>query len=91
MLKTDSKAYLNAHPKNARKRLATTELTMGEVAYELGFEHLQPFNKLLKTSLSPLLFRQSFNWNSYSFVLQANAIFTVVKYTICDLFNKHPF
>ncbi|WP_343672397.1 helix-turn-helix transcriptional regulator [Chitinophaga sp.] len=47
----------------AKEKLSTTDLSVGEIAYELGFEHPQSFNKLfkLKTQLSPLEFRQSFN------------------------------
>ncbi len=47
----------------AKERLSTTELTVGEIAYELGFEHSQSFSKLfkIKTNQSPLEFRQSFN------------------------------
>jgi len=47
----------------AKEKLSTTNLSIGEIAYELGFEHLQSFSKLFKTktSLSPLEFRQSFN------------------------------
>lgn len=47
----------------AKEKLSTTELTVGEIAYELGFEHPQSFSKLFKTKtkLSPLEFRQSFN------------------------------
>jgi AraC family transcriptional regulator, transcriptional activator of pobA len=47
----------------AKERLSTTNLSISEIAYELGFEHQQSFSKLfkLKTSLSPLQFRQSFN------------------------------
>ncbi|QEM02527.1 helix-turn-helix transcriptional regulator [Mucilaginibacter rubeus] len=47
----------------AKEKLSTTNLTVSEIAYELGFEHLQSFSKLFKTktSLSPLEFRQSFN------------------------------
>lgn len=47
----------------AKEKLATTRLTVSEVAYALGFEHPQSFSKLfkLKTSLSPLEFRRSFN------------------------------
>jgi len=46
----------------AKEKLATTQLTVSEVAYELGFEHPQSFSKLfkLKTALSPLEFRRSF-------------------------------
>lgn len=47
----------------AKEKLATTQLTVSEVAYALGFEHSQSFSKLfkLKTNLSPLAFRRSFN------------------------------
>lgn len=47
----------------AKERLSTTELSVSEIAYELGFEHPQSFSKLFKskTSLSPLVFRKSFN------------------------------
>lgn len=47
----------------AKEKLTTTNLTVSEIAYGLGFEHLQSFSKLFKTktSLSPLEFRASFN------------------------------
>ncbi|MDB5007771.1 MAG: AraC family transcriptional regulator [Mucilaginibacter sp.] len=47
----------------AKEKLSTTNLSISEIAYELGFEHLQSFSKLfkVKTSLSPLEFRHSFN------------------------------
>jgi AraC family transcriptional activator of pobA len=47
----------------AKEKLSTTNLTISEIAYELGFEHLQSFSKLFKTktNLSPLEFRHSFN------------------------------
>jgi AraC-like DNA-binding protein len=47
----------------AKEKLSTTDLSVSEIAYELGFEHPQSFSKLFKakTSLSPLNFRQSFN------------------------------
>jgi AraC family transcriptional regulator, transcriptional activator of pobA len=47
----------------AKEKLSTTNLTVSEIAYELGFEHPQSFSKLFKTktSISPLEFRQSFN------------------------------
>lgn len=46
----------------AKERLSTTDLSVSEIAYELGFEHPQSFSKLFrtKTSFSPLQFRQSF-------------------------------
>ncbi len=47
----------------AKQKLSTTNLSVSEIAYELGFEHSQSFSKLFKgkTNLSPLVFRQSFN------------------------------
>jgi AraC-like DNA-binding protein len=47
----------------AKEKLSTTDLSVSEIAYGLGFEHPQSFSKLFKskTSLSPLEFRQSFN------------------------------
>src|SRR3954471_17147642 len=47
----------------AKEKLSTTQLSVSEIAYELGFEHSQSFSKLFKTktNLSPLEFRQSFN------------------------------
>jgi len=47
----------------AKEKLSTTNLSVSEIAYELGFEHPQSFNKLFKskTNLSPLEFRSSFN------------------------------
>jgi AraC family transcriptional activator of pobA len=46
----------------AKEKLSTTTLSVGEIAYALGFEHPQSFNKLFKakTNLSPLAFRASF-------------------------------
>ncbi|GLU55303.1 helix-turn-helix domain-containing protein [Dyadobacter frigoris] len=43
--------------------LSNTSQTIAEIAYKLGFEHPQSFNKLFKqkTNLSPLEFRQSFD------------------------------
>ncbi len=47
----------------AKEKLSTTDLSVSEIAYELGFEHLQSFSKLFKTktSFSPMEFRQSYN------------------------------
>ncbi|WPQ62692.1 helix-turn-helix domain-containing protein [Chitinophaga sancti] len=47
----------------AKEKLTTTDLTVSEIAYELGFEHSQSFSKLFKTKTkqSPLAFRSSFN------------------------------
>ena len=47
----------------AKERLSTSEASISEIAYQLGFEHPPSFSKLfkLKTSMSPLDFRRSFN------------------------------
>ena len=47
----------------AKEKLSSTNLSVSEIAYELGFEHPQSFSKLFKTktNLSPLEFRHSFN------------------------------
>ena len=47
----------------AKEKLSTTDLSISEIAFELGFEHQQSFSKLFKTktNVSPLEFRQSFN------------------------------
>ncbi|MGY4539763.1 AraC-like DNA-binding protein [Mucilaginibacter sp. UYNi724] len=47
----------------AKQKLATTDLTVSEIAYSLGFEYLPSFSKLFKqkTGQSPLVFRQHFN------------------------------
>ncbi|WP_332369009.1 helix-turn-helix transcriptional regulator [Spirosoma telluris] len=47
----------------AKEILSTTNLSISEVAYTLGFEHSQSFSKLFKTKtqLSPQAFRRSFN------------------------------
>ena len=47
----------------AKEKLSTTDLSVSEIAYELGFEHPQSFSKLFKTktTASPLEFRQSFS------------------------------
>jgi AraC family transcriptional activator of pobA len=46
----------------AKEKLSATDLSVSEIAYQLGFEHLQSFSKLFKTKtqLSPLAFRQAF-------------------------------
>jgi AraC-like DNA-binding protein len=63
---TGQNAQQHIHHKlieKAKELLSTTHLTVSEVAYQLGFEHPQSFNKLFKTKAkhSPLAFRQSFN------------------------------
>jgi AraC-like DNA-binding protein len=47
----------------AKEKLSTTDLSVSEIAYELGFEQPQSFSKLFKTktNLSPLEFRHLFN------------------------------
>ncbi|NIG55902.1 AraC family transcriptional regulator [Chitinophaga sp. Cy-1792] len=47
----------------AKELLTATNQSVAEIAYQIGFEHPQSFNKLFKskTSLSPLQYRQTFN------------------------------
>lgn len=47
----------------AKEYLTITNLSVAEIAYQLGFEYPQSFNKLFKkkTNVSPLEFRQTFN------------------------------
>jgi len=47
----------------AKEKLSTTDLSVNEIAYNLGFEHPQSFSKLFKakTKTTPLKFRQAFN------------------------------
>jgi len=63
---TGQNAQQHIHDKlieKAKEILSTGNLSVAEIAYQLGFEHPQSFNKLFKrkTNLSPLEFRQSFN------------------------------
>ena len=63
---TGQNAQQHIHNKlieKAKEALSTTSLSVGEIAYRLGFEHPQSFNKLFKTktNISPLEFRKSFN------------------------------
>lgn len=63
---TGQNAQQHIHEKlieKAKEKLSTTGSSVSEIAYELGFEHPQSFSKLfkIKTGLSPLEFRQSFN------------------------------
>jgi AraC family transcriptional activator of pobA len=63
---TGKSAQHHIHDKlieRAKEQISTTNLTISEIAYGLGFEHLSSFNKLFKskTSLSPMEFRRSFN------------------------------
>jgi AraC family transcriptional regulator, transcriptional activator of pobA len=47
----------------AKEKLSTTNLTISEIAYELGFEYPQSFSKLFKekTNMTPIEFRQTFD------------------------------
>ncbi len=47
----------------AKEKLSATNLSVSEIAYELGFAHSQSFSKLFKSKLkmSPLEFRMKFN------------------------------
>lgn len=63
---TGQTAQQHIHDKlidKAKAQLSTTQLSVSEIAYGLGFEHPQSFSKLFKskTNASPLEFRQSFN------------------------------
>jgi len=63
---TGQNAQQHIHNKlieKAKEILSNSNLSVAEIAYQLGFEHPQSFNKLFKrkTNLSPLEFRQSFN------------------------------
>lgn len=63
---TGQSAQQHIHDKlieKAKTLLSTTNLSVSEVAYQLGFEYSQSFNKLFKkkTTISPLRFRKLFN------------------------------
>lgn len=63
---TGQNAQQHIHDKlieKAKEYLTTTNLSVSEIAYQLGFEHPQSFNKLFKkkTSKTPIQFKQSFN------------------------------
>ncbi len=65
---TDQNTQYHIHEKlieKAKEKLSTTNLSVSEIAYELGFEHSQSFSKLFKnkTNVSPIKFRASFNSN----------------------------
>lgn len=49
----------------AKEKLSLTQLSVGEIAYELGFEFPQSFNKMFKskTGMTPLQFREKFDYN----------------------------
>ncbi len=68
MLRTQTGQNTQQHIHNkliekAKEALTTTSLSVSEIAYSLGFEYPQSFNKLFKskTQVSPLEFRSSFN------------------------------
>lgn len=48
---------------HAKEKLTTTSLSVGEIAYDLGFEYPQSFSKLFKskTQQTPLQFRADYN------------------------------
>lgn len=63
---TGSSTQQHIHNKligRAKEKLAGTTLSIGEIAYQLGFEHSQSFSKLFKskTNVTPLAFRGRFN------------------------------
>jgi AraC family transcriptional regulator, transcriptional activator of pobA len=63
---TGQNAQQHIHNKlieKAKEMLSISNLSVAEIAYQLGFEHPQSFNKLFKskTKLAPSEFRQSFN------------------------------
>nr|WP_315221089.1 helix-turn-helix transcriptional regulator [uncultured Flavobacterium sp.] len=68
VLKNSSGLSTQQHIQNkliekAKEKLSTTDLSVSEIAYELGFEYPASFSKLFKnkTNSSPIEFRQSFN------------------------------
>lgn len=63
---TGQNAQQHIHHKiieKAKEKLSTSDLSVAEIAYQLGFEHPQSLSRLFKTKTkqSPLEFRQSFN------------------------------
>ncbi|MBO9657491.1 MAG: AraC family transcriptional regulator [Chitinophagaceae bacterium] len=63
---TGQSAQHHIHEKvidKAKEYLGSSKLTVAEIAYQLGFEYPQSFNKLFKkkTNISPLEYRQAFN------------------------------
>ena len=49
--------------REAKERLSTSDRSISEIAYDLGFQHAQSFSKLFKrkTEVTPSQFRASFN------------------------------
>lgn len=65
---TGQNAQQHIHGKlieKAKEYLTGTNLSVAEIAYQLGFEHPQSFNKLFKnkTEQTPVQFRQTFHHN----------------------------
>jgi len=63
---TGQSAQQHIHEKlieKAKEYLTATNLSVSEIAYRLGFEYSQSFNKLFKkkTNLTPVEFKRSFN------------------------------
>lgn len=63
---TGQNAQQHIHEKlidKAKEYLSVSQLSVAEVAYQLGFEHPQSFSKIFKkkTNVTPLEFRASFN------------------------------
>lgn len=63
---TGQNAQQHIHNKlieKAKEKLSSSDLSISEIAYELGFDYPQSFSRLFKTktNLSPVEFRQSFN------------------------------
>ena len=63
---TGSTAQQLIHEKlieHAKEKLTTTNLSIGEIAYDLGFEYTQSFTKLFKskTQQTPMQFRADYN------------------------------
>ncbi|WP_134088740.1 AraC family transcriptional regulator [Olivibacter sp. XZL3] len=59
-----AKSYIHEKMiEKAKEYLSSTQLSVAEIAYQLGFEYPQSFNKLFKkkTEMSPLAFRAKFN------------------------------
>ncbi|RYZ27600.1 MAG: AraC family transcriptional regulator [Chitinophagaceae bacterium] len=60
----NAQQYIQQHlVEKAKELLTTTDLSISEIAYQLGFEYSQSFSKLFKknTRQTPLEYRQSFN------------------------------
>src|SRR5690606_23397763 len=63
---TGQNAQQHIHEKlieKAKEFLTSTNLSVSEIAYQLGFEQPQSFNRLFKkkTNFTPIEFKQSFN------------------------------